>query len=727
MTADHGTPGGDRPPTGVRNELSGSVFGSVVQGRDIDVHLHAPSPPARPRPDELLPAPAHFTDREAELGELTRLLDADTPDRAPLLAVLGGTGGVGKTALALHWLHQVHDRFPDGLLYVDLRGFSGTEPVPPGDALGRFLRALGVAPDHVPTELDEQSALFRSLTAGRRIAIMADDAASAAQVRALLPGTGRNLVAVTSRRAISGLVAEGARFIGLAPLDERAAVQLLGRLIGDDRTGAEPDAARSLAGLCGRLPLALRASGARLVARKRWRLARMVGELSDERRRITALSGDEESTVQAVFDLSYAALDTDAALLYRRLGLHPGPRFEVAAAAVLAEFDPGRCETLLEELVDANLVEEVGTDRYGLHDLVRVHARNTVERSDEPAHRHQAVRRVVDWYLNTAASADLVVMPGRWRLGAQVNAARHAPCRFDTTASALSWLEAELPNLLAAQQAAADAGWHDRAWQICEALWSLFLYRRNYADWIASHERGLASATACGDIRAQAWVTDHLGLAYLYSRRLDEAEPMFTRALELERATDHPIGTATVTEHLGLIALGRGHTDEAIVFFATARETLRTLDRPRGYALMTRRIGEAHRDAGRDPEAIAYLTEARSRFAELGDRYQEARSATGLAETRLRTGATDQIVESLDRALVTMRSQGASFEQARIHSVLAEALERLGRRERAGDQLRRALTLYRELRAPQAEQVRHRLDELIRHGPEQPGHPRVQE
>lgn len=708
MTSERGTHGGDRPSAGVHSELSGSVSGPVVQGRDIDVHVHPPAESARPRPSELLPDPAHFTDRTAELNELDRLLDADFPGHAPIITVLGGTAGVGKTALALHWLHQMRDRFPDGMLYIDLRGFSGAEPMPPGDALGRFLRALGVAPDRVPAELDERSALFRSLTSGRRIALLADNAASAAQARALLPGTGRNLILVTSRRAIRGLTADGARFVDLDPLDAHAAVTLLTRLLGAERTDSEPDAAQLLAELCGHLPLALCASAARLAARRRWRIARMVTELTDERRRITLLGENEEIAVRTVFDLSYAALTGEQAGLYRCLGLHPGPDFDLGAASALAGLAPDRCERLLEDLVDASLVEELGTDRYRLHDLVRLHARETAQRVDGPR-RNQATHRLVDWYLTAAAAADLVVLPGRWRLGACFTTVRAHEPAFGTPDAALDWLEAELPNLLAVQTLATEQDHDTATWQFCEALWGLFLYRKNYPAWLAAHDRGLAAARRCGDRPATARILVQLGFAHLQLGRLDRAEESFTEALGCDRAVRHRVGEATALEQLGLVALARGRPDTATARFAEARDLQEAFGSSRGVALMTRRLGEAHRDAGRHRQAVDNLDEARRRFADLGDRYNTARTLTDLAQTRLLTGSPAQAVELLDGALHALREQGARFEQGHVHTLLADSLERLGRPAPARDHLEQALALFQQIDAPQRHEIRARL------------------
>lgn len=707
----------DRDVSSQSNELGGSVSGSVFQARDVHgaVHIHsgpeAPAGSTVPRPRELVPAPLWFTDRTDALARLDEVIDEWEVDGPPVVTVVSGTGGVGKTALLLHWLHHKHERFPDGQLYVDLRGFSSQDPVAPAVVLPRFLRSLGVTPERVPVDLDEQSVLFRSMTAGRRLAILADNAASAAQVRALLPGPGRNLVAVTSRRAVRGLVGEGAWFIELGPLGQDGAVELLSKLIGAERVDREPEAVRTLAGLCGRLPIALCASAARLAERKRWRLDRAVGELADERRRFAALSMDEEITVRAVFDLSYAALADDAATLYRRLGLHPGPDFSLAAASAISDLDEDRCEQLLIDLVNSSLLEEVGEDRYRQHDLVRLHAVEKAREMDGEARLGTVAARIVDWYLVSAAAADLVVIPGRWRVGAVFDEAAAAE-RFPTKAAALEWLTNELVNLQSAQQTAREYGLHERAWQMCEALWGLLLYRKCYPEWISTHELGVASARACGHRRGEAHLLEQLGLAYLETRRLDEAEELFAEALQLERATDHRLGEASAHDQLGMAVLARGDIDAAIDHFLLARDMHAELGRSRGVALMTRRIGEAHCEAGRYEQAVRDLAEAADRFGEINDAFNQALSRAARAKAHIRAGQPEQAIEHLDRALEAMIAEDATYEQAHIHTLYADALERLGRTEEIRDHLVRALALFTTLQAPQVEQVRRRLEML---------------
>ena len=690
------------------------VSGSVIQAGEVhgDVHFHAARSGGVTAPRELPPSPAHFTDREPELAELDRLAGRAGERAGALVAVVGGTAGVGKTALLLHWLHRERDRYPDGQLYADLHGFSSVAPTPPADVLGRFLRALGVAPERVPVELDERATLFRTLTAGRRISILADNAVSAAQVRTLLPGHGPSAVAVTSRRPIRGLAHEGAGFIDLAPLDQRSATELLDRLLGDERVRSEPEAARDLAGLCGHLPIAIRVTAARLARRRFRTLEQVVRDLADERHRLAALSTDDDVTVRAVFDLSYAALDAGAAGLYRGLGIFPGPHFTVPAAAALLDADTGDCERRLDEVVNAGLADEIADGRFRLHDLVRLHAAEKAARLDGDDDRSAALDRLISWYLATAASADLVILPGRWRIGPAFVTARRAPARFTSSREALGWLEAELPNLLALLRAAAESGRHDGAWQLCEALWGLFLFRRHYREWVAAHEIGLASARSCGDRVAEARMLAQLGRARLDMGDADGAERDFSGSLDAARSAGQRIGEATALQHLGLVRLARGEPDQAVSYFGASRDLHADLGEDRGVALLTRRIGEAHRAGGRHAEAVTHLADAVARFDAMGDRYNTIRSLIALAETHLLAARPRDALPLLERAGEAARSVGARYEEARTCVRRADALAALGETSGVRAPLEQALAIFIELDAPEVDAVRERLGTL---------------
>jgi tetratricopeptide (TPR) repeat protein len=717
-------------PQSSRNELGGVVHGSAIQAGSIHGGVHfsvaQPTTVRLPVPAQLPPPPANFSGRSEELASLDRVSSRYEPARRLTVAVLVGPGGSGKTSLAAYWLDRISDRSEGGALFADLRGHTPEAAAPPGDVLAGFLRALGMAEEQIPLALHEQVALYRSVTAGRPMIVLLDNAASAAQVRSLLPGPGprptavtqpeieqgirSSLVVVTSRWRITGLAMEGARLVEVGPLDEVSAVELFGRLIGTDRAAADQAATDSVVRLCGGLPLAVCVAGARLAQHPRWPIRRMADELVSERHRLAALSVPGDVSVRAVFDVSYQALPADTARLYRLASLLPGPDFGPDLAAAAIGTAPGPVSELLDTLVSASLLTETGDQRFTFHDLAKLHAREKAD--DLPADKRRAViARAVGWYLRTAVAADIVVSPGRWRLNPMYEQAHDSRPAYDGPAAALEWLEAWLPGLLAAVQSAHDEGLHEQAWQLCEALWGLFLYRKYFQRWISSHLTGLASAQECGDRRAEARMRVQLGTAYRSLSQHATAREHFTRALALAREEQHHIGEATALEQLALLDLAQGHPDEAIPAFTQARSIHQRIGVVRGVALTTRHIGEAHRDAGRYPEAITELTRARSMLAALPDPYMEARALTSLAQAHILAGRWEMAAGPLTEALETMGELGSPYEQARIHRLLAEVSDQLGDPPTARAHLHEALIIFEQAGAPEADQVRRKLGE----------------
>jgi tetratricopeptide (TPR) repeat protein len=698
------------------NELSGGVSGGSVQARSIhgDVQFNVGGPARLPAPAQL-PSAGFFADRPAEMAELRRFTDNPPETGFPLLVVISGTGGVGKTTLGLQWLHEIRESYGDGQLFVDLRGFSGQRPMPPTEPLERFLRALGVDAGSMPADADEQAALFRTLTAGRRLIVMLDNAVSAAQVRPLLPGPGPALVVVTTRSRLSGLAVDGARFVEVGPLNDEAAVELLNRLLGPDRIRKEEAEALELVALCGRLPLAVCASGARLAARRRWSIARVVRELADETRRLAALGeGEDEASVQAVFNASYGAIDDPGARrLYRLLGLHPGPDFEAGAAAALIEDDEDEASHLLDVLAGANLLQEEPEDRYRFHDLLRLHARGEARETESDAERGAAVARLTDWYLRAAVAADLAIMPERWHLGDYYTTERRpeveSTAGYDDRSTALDWLERERSNLLAVAAEADRQGLFASAWQLCEAAWPLFLLHKHYSSWIECYQIGLSAARACDDQKAQARMLAALGLAHLEQRDFAAAIGAYDQALRLDPPGGHPLGEASTLEGMGVAELAAGNPERAIEWLTRARAAFTDLGRPRGVALMTRHLGRALSATGRYDEAVEHFTSALRYFSEGDERYHRARTLIGLADAFALSGRLDDAAETLHTALTTADEAGAHHEQAAIHVALADLAERRAEPEEARDQLREALTIYTALGAPQTEEVMQRL------------------
>jgi DNA-binding SARP family transcriptional activator len=406
----------------LRQELPGSARGQSSLIRESDPSSDktaraASRAPVRATPAQLPADVAAFTGRAQQQDELDRLLEPGADTTAVVILALAGAAGVGKTALAVHWAHRVRDHFPDGQLYVNLRGYAATPPVSPLEALAGFLRALGVPAEEVPIEPVQAAGLFRTLVAGKRMLVLLDNARSAEQVRPLLPGGSGCLVLVTSRDRLSGLVAkEGARRLILDLLTPGEAVGLLARILAKKRVGAERQAAEELAELCGLLPLALRIAAANLAGQPGQSIAGYVAGLRQGDRLVElAVDGDPQAAVRTAFDCSYAVLEPNDRRVFRLLGLMPGPEFTGAAAAPLVGMAVGQAERVLDRLAGGHLLESRAPGRFGFHDLLRRYARDRSEDEDGDGERHAAISRLYDWYLHNADAAGRLLYPEKLR------------------------------------------------------------------------------------------------------------------------------------------------------------------------------------------------------------------------------------------------------------------------------------------------------------------------
>jgi transcriptional regulator with XRE-family HTH domain len=461
-----------------------------------------------PVPRQLPAAITNFAGRGVELEALTGLLaNGGEADRGIVIALVTGMAGVGKTSLAIHFAHQAAIRFPDGQLYVNLRGFDpGGAPAAPTEAVRGFLDALGVAPDRVPAGLDAQAGLYRSLMADKKMLVMLDNAGDEQQVRPLIPASPASLVLVTSRRQLTGLAAaDGARLVSLDVLSEAEARQMLTARIGAARVAAEPDAVTQIAELCGCLPLALAVAAARAAARPRLPLAVLAAELRNATGRLDALdAGDTTASVRAVFSWSYRQLGPGPARMFRLLGVHPGPDITIPAAASLAGSDLAQAGRELAELTSAHLIAEHVPGRYALHDLVRAYAASQARAADSDAGRHEAIGRVLDHYLHTAAQGSLVLNPGRDRVTLAPPPPGVRPEQLADYQQALAWFEAEHQVLFAAVTLAGDHGFDSHSWQLPWALGTFLDRRRRWLqEWVSIQSAAVAAAMRLGDKKGE--------------------------------------------------------------------------------------------------------------------------------------------------------------------------------------------------------------------------------
>lgn len=500
-----------------------SELGPLATARDRVEELRRPNRAAAAKaaartgervPREL-PAPVPgFVGRRSQLAELNRIAASAGQEAGLAIAAICGGGGVGKTALAVHWAHRRAADFPDGQLYIDLRGFSAREPVAPVDALGRFLHALGVEPDRVPSGVDERASRYRTLLAGRRMLVVLDNAVSAEHVRPLLPGSATCMVVVTSRDSLAGLVAaDGAQRIQLDVLAESEGVNLLRALLAD-RVDAQPKQAYALVRLCGGLPLALRVAAEVAASRPDEPLRSIVAELGADQDKLELLdAGDGPNTIRSVLSWSYRRLSSGAARLFRLLGAEPGPDLSLTAAASLAGVSLATGRRLVGELTRAHLLTEVAPGRYTLNPVLRAYASELLE--NEAAHdRRPAMRRLLDHYVHTADRADRALDPTRCRVKLVEKSPGVVVSEVPTAAKARAWFAAEHQSLLAAVRLGRDFGFADHSWQLAWAMATYLDRSGGWLDWAAVNTVALQAAD---DPAARAWA--YAGLARAASPR----------------------------------------------------------------------------------------------------------------------------------------------------------------------------------------------------------------
>lgn len=690
------------------DNTTGAVHGGpVIQAGTIHGSLYPGTDRPAPVPRQLPMAPRIFTDRDHEFHRLNILQHEITREGDGRVMVLTGTGGVGKTALATRFLDATTEHFPDGTLYSDLQGFVETDPADPSEVLGSFLRALGVRPDAVPHTLAARAAAFRSHTHGRRLAFLLDNAATAAQVRALTPGQGAHLIMVTTRSRLAGLRMDGAAFLDIRPLGEVESIELVARMLGDDRTHTDPTSARTLVGLCGRLPLALRAAVSGLALRPHQPLSRLVARLTDEGERFAALSHIRESSVEGVFTSSYRQLPEPARRLYRLLGLLPTRDLTIEVASALLATEETETEDLLAHLVVANLLEEIPTNRFRQHDLIRLHARSRANEDESSESAEAALDRVLEYYLTTIATADRALNPGRWHLAPVYE--RLPKRRFDSKRQAVDWLATESEALQAIVRFCAATGRHSTCWQLCEVLLGFFLLRKQLDTWVRTCEIGAASARALDDPAAQAMMLTVLATRHVHAHDPDQATELNSQALELWRRAGHTLGQASSLEGLGVCELAGGRPVEARAHFESALAIHTRLGRNRGIALMLRRLGETNRDLGEYDAAVDYFRRALEFFTEDEETFARIRVLRGLAATRLAAADPDRARPVLEDILRLSHLIGAHFEKADAHVMLADLAESEGRLGQARALLNAALSTYTESSSPEAERTRSRL------------------
>jgi len=674
-------------------------------------------------PRQLPPAVADFTGRAAELRRLTQILDAagvGGPGTV-VLSAIGGMAGVGKTALALHWAHQVAGRFPDGQLYVNLRGFdpSGT-PVTAPEAIRGFLDDLGVAAERVPASPEAQAGLYRSLVAGRRMLIVLDNARDEQQVRLLLPASAGTLVLVTSRSQLTGLAAaDGARLLSLDVFASREATELLAARIGYARAAAEPRAVSEIAHLSACLPLAVAIAAARAATRPSLPLAEVANELRDASGRLDALdAGDPAASVRAVFSWSVRHLSRDAARMFRLLGVHPGPDISGPAAASLAGGNPAQARQHLAELARAHLITERFPGRYALHDLLRAYAAEQVHDTGSEAERDDAIGRMLDHYLQTAAHAALLLNPSHEPVALAVSSPGTTPEQPADHRQALAWFEEEHQVLLALITFAAASGFDVHAWQLPWALTPFLQARGHWQEWAATQRTALAAATRLGAAAAQAVCSRLLAAAYSDLGDYAESARLFTASLTLYRRLGDRLGEAKVQFNLAALAEGQGRYADMLEHAEKALRLYQAIGDKASEAAALNNVGWTHCLLGDYEQARVFCRQALALCTEVGHHWLEGYVWDSLGYAEHHMGNLGEAAACYQRALSLHREAGDRFTEAEALAHLGETWQAVGKPTQARDAWQQALAIFDDLRSSDAaDKVRAMLASTDGHPP----------
>jgi DNA-binding SARP family transcriptional activator len=688
------------------------VHADLLAGRPPGLPGGTPPATARVVPRQLPPDTDAFTGRDAAVRTLDRLLgDGSTPGPV-VVAAIAGTAGIGKTALAVHWAHRVADRFPDGQLYVNLRGFDPSgSPMAPAEAVRGFLDALQVSPQGIPASLEAQAGLYRSLLAGKRALVLLDNARDAGQVAPLLPGAPGCLVLVTSRNQLPGLVAAAAAHpVALDLLSRDEAIQLLARRLGDDRVAADPDATDQLVTRCAGLPLALAIVAARAATHPGFPLAVLADQLREARDGLDGFdAGDTATDARAVFSWSYRALGAPAARLFRLLGLDPGADVTTGAAASLAGYPPAQVRPMLAELASAHLVTEHIPGRYAFHDLLRAYAGELAHTVDTGSDRRAATHRLLDHYLHIAHAADLLL----YRHGETITLTPPQPgvaaAHLGDYDQAMAWFTAEHRVLLAAIDHAARTGFDRHA---CQLAWTLFVFLHRQGHWhdrAAIQHAALDAARRLGDHDGQARAHRFLGFAYADLGRFHDAHLHLRRALELSGEIGDPAGQAWTHHYRDLVYGLQGRDADALDAAQRALRLFEAAGDRVGQAIALTDVGWYHGRLGHHQQALAFCTRALRLHQELDNRPYQAHTWSCLGETHQHLGDQPQAIACYQRALDLFRAFGDRYGEASTLAQLGEVHHSAGDPDAARDAWQEARAILGEFDPSAADQVRTRI------------------
>ncbi|HEX4222136.1 MAG TPA: BTAD domain-containing putative transcriptional regulator, partial [Pseudonocardiaceae bacterium] len=676
--------------------------------------------PARFVPRQLPARPRSFIGRTAELAALSAALD-DTayPGQAVLISALSGSGGIGKTWLTLHWAYENLDRFPDGQLFVNLRGFDPSgKPTGQDTAVRAFLTALGVGAGSIPLTTPAALTLYRELVRDRRLLIVLDNAADTAQVRPLLPDSRRCTVLITSRTHLDDLPSSRAARVTLDTLPTDAARSLLAARLGAARLTAEPEATEELLACCAGLPLALSIVAGRALENPEFDLAVLAAELRDETTRLALLDEGPSTGVRAVLSWSKAALHPAEATAFELLGIAPGPDISLPAAADLLGTDKPKAAEILAALERVSLVQQQPPDRFRMHDLVRLYAADQAEANLTPDMADAALRRLLDFHRHTAAIGNLLLDPFSGSVAMDDPGPGTHPLPLADSAAAMAWFIAEEPNLQAAQRLAVRRAWHRDVWHLA---WHTVVFRRQRAlvwERLEAARDGLAAAQALGDPTTKYLALRCLGSSESYVGLDEEAIDHLNQALAIAVGEQDITGQAHI---LNALDMAMARTADPTRGLGYARESLRLfriLEQPVWVARKLNSVGLHAALLGRPEQALAACTEALAITREHGDHENEAATLDSLGSIAAATGDYRTALAHYQDALAVSADIGADYQIEQVLDHLGSTYLGLGEPERAREQWREALRLYRShYRYSKADQVEAQLATLDKQSP----------
>jgi tetratricopeptide (TPR) repeat protein len=702
----------------LHNEVNGGTPAAVLQAGTIYGGVHVHSVTRRTTTPRQLPAaPASFIGRDNELAALTAVLDDQVRQgRGLKILAIGGTGGVGKTWLALHWAYKHLDRFPDGHLYVNLRGFGPSEePMHPTAALRGFLDALSVHPSAIPVDPNSQVGLYRSLVADKRMLVVLDNVADSAHVTSLLPGAAACTVLITSRRRLTGLAsAQSAYLLNLAMLSENDARAVLTRQVGERRLAAEPEAANELIDCCAGLPLGLSIVAARAAASPHFPLKTLADELRDASMRLNALdSGEDMASVRAALSWSSHALENEEATLFGLLGIAPGSDFSLAAVASLTALPTDRAGMFLRKLQNAYLLTEPTPTRYQMHDLVRLHAAERARLDIDSSDRQDALRRIVEFYLYTAIAADQLLDPNRQPLDTGSQPRNCQPMTVLDPAGALAWFDIEHQCLLAAQRISGEQGWHEIVWQFAWAM-STFHWRRGHlSDRRIVWQAALTSCDYRDDVNRRQLAHRLLGSTCArLGEHVEALEHLGQTLILAEQARDPLLEAHT---HRSLARAWEEHHDyqSAREHAILACDIYHTLSTPAWEAGARNLIGWYQAKLGEYQSAQVHCADALQWYRSHDDRDGQATALESLGYLAHRTEKYAIAVDCYRQAVTFHRELGNITDQATTLESLGKAYAALGKVNHAQVAWKQAMAVYdSQCNAKSADRIRQHLVSL---------------